>query len=36
MNIQERLNVIKKAFKIESMEEFDELINAVYAAMTKV
>ncbi len=32
----EKLKIIKKAFKIESMEEFDELINTIEAAMTKV
>ncbi len=36
MKTAEKLKIIKKAFKVESMEEFDELINTIEAAMTKV
>ena len=30
------MKIIKKSFKIDSVEEFDELINIIEAAMTKV
>ena len=34
--IDRKIKVIKKAFKIESIEEFDELVNTIEAALTKV
>lgn len=30
------MKIIKKAFKVDSVEEFDELINCIEASMTKV
>lgn len=36
MKTQEKMKIIKKAFQIDTMEEFDELINKIEAAMTKV